>query len=138
MSADNDTSRKRSLLDFRNDIAEYRRNIAGVELLQCRELLLQLGAVWTASRRLRTFTPLSGSRPRDRRFHVKGNQGTGLNLWFVSSVLNSLRETNHWLAFLTRVRWDEIHGPENPSEGMAIDNHGIAAMINSEMTSAPM
>ena len=40
-----------------------------------------------------------------------------LNLWFVSSVLNALRETNHWLAFLTRVRWDEIHGPENPSEG---------------------
>jgi hypothetical protein len=39
--ADNDTSRKRSLLDFRNDIAEYRRNIAGVELSQCRELLLQ-------------------------------------------------------------------------------------------------
>ena len=37
-----------------------------------------------------------------------------LNLWSVSSVLNALRETNHWLAFLTRVRWDEIHGPENP------------------------
>ena len=32
---------KRSLLDFPNDIAEYRRNIAGVELLHCRELLLQ-------------------------------------------------------------------------------------------------
>jgi hypothetical protein len=31
----------------------------------------------------------------------------GLNLWFVSSVLNGLRETNHWLAFLTRVRWDD-------------------------------
>jgi hypothetical protein len=29
------------------------------------------------------------------------------NLWFVSSVLNALRETNH---FLMRVRWDEIHG----------------------------
>src|SRR5262245_26711586 len=28
-------------LDFRDDIAEYRRNIAGVELLHCRELLLQ-------------------------------------------------------------------------------------------------
>ena len=26
-----------------------------------------------------------------------------LNLWFVSSVLNALRETNRWLAFLTRV-----------------------------------
>jgi len=34
-------ARSRSLLDFRNDIAEYRRNIAGVELLHCRELLLQ-------------------------------------------------------------------------------------------------
>lgn len=40
-----------------------------------------------------------------------------LNLWFVSSVLNVLRETNRWLAFLTRVRWDEIHGPEGPIEG---------------------
>ena len=40
-----------------------------------------------------------------------------LNLWFVSSVLNALRETNHWLAVLMRIRWDEIHGPENPSEG---------------------
>jgi hypothetical protein len=40
-----------------------------------------------------------------------------LNLWFVSSVLNGLRETNYWLAFLTRVRWDEIHGPDNLSEG---------------------
>ena len=34
-------ARSRSFLDFRNDIAEYRRNIAGVELLHCRELLLQ-------------------------------------------------------------------------------------------------
>jgi len=40
-----------------------------------------------------------------------------LNLWFVSSVLNVLRETNRWLAFLTRVRWDEIHGREGPIEG---------------------
>src|ERR1700730_10445206 len=39
--ANNDTSRKRSLLEFRNDIAEYRRNIAGAELLHCRELLLR-------------------------------------------------------------------------------------------------
>src|SRR5438874_9564380 len=38
-----DTSRKRSLLELRNDIAEYRRNIAGAELLHCRELLLQSG-----------------------------------------------------------------------------------------------
>ena len=40
-----------------------------------------------------------------------------LNLWFVSSVLNALRETNRWLAFLTRVRWNETHGPESPTEG---------------------
>jgi hypothetical protein len=40
-----------------------------------------------------------------------------VNLWFASSVLNALRETNSWLAFLTRVRWDETHGPESPSEG---------------------
>jgi hypothetical protein len=40
-----------------------------------------------------------------------------LNLWFVSSVLNALRETNRWLAFLMRVRWDEIHGLESPTEG---------------------
>ena len=26
-----------------------------------------------------------------------------LNLWFVFSVLNALRETNRWLAFLSRV-----------------------------------
>jgi hypothetical protein len=25
-----------------------------------------------------------------------------LNLWFVLSVLSAMRETNHWLAFLTR------------------------------------
>ena len=39
-----------------------------------------------------------------------------LNLWFVSSVLNVLRQTNHWLAFLSRVRWDEAHGPDRPNE----------------------
>jgi hypothetical protein len=37
-----------------------------------------------------------------------------LNLWFVSLVLNALRETNRWLAFLTRVRWDEQQGPMPP------------------------
>ena len=31
--------------------------------------------------------------------------------------LNALRETNRWLAFLTRVRWDETNGPESPTEG---------------------
>jgi hypothetical protein len=45
-----------------------------------------------------------------------------LNLWFVSSVLNALRETNRWLAFLTRVRWDETQkirlraGPVPPND----------------------
>jgi hypothetical protein len=33
-----------------------------------------------------------------------------LNLRFVSSVLKALRETNRWLAFLTRVQCDEIQG----------------------------
>jgi len=41
----------------------------------------------------------------------------GLNLWFVSSVLNALRDTNRWLAFLTRLRWDETDAPENPDGG---------------------
>jgi hypothetical protein len=40
-----------------------------------------------------------------------------LNLWFVCSVLNTLRETNRWLAFLTRVRWDETDGRERPNDG---------------------
>ena len=40
-----------------------------------------------------------------------------LNLWFVSSVLHALRETNRWLAFLTRVRWDETNLPQGPNEG---------------------
>ena len=39
-----------------------------------------------------------------------------LNLWFVSSVLGNLRETNRWLALLTRVRWDETGGPGTPIE----------------------
>jgi hypothetical protein len=38
-----------------------------------------------------------------------------LNLWFVSSVLHALRETNRWLVFLSRVRWDETHGPGDPN-----------------------
>lgn len=36
------------------------------------------------------------------------------NLGFVSSVLHAMRETNRWLAFLTRIRWDETHGPTDP------------------------
>jgi len=39
-----------------------------------------------------------------------------LNLWFVSLVLHVLRQTNHWLAFLSRVRWDEAHAPDRPNE----------------------
>jgi len=31
-----------------------------------------------------------------------------LNLWFVSTVLNALRETR-WIAFLSRVQWEQTH-----------------------------
>ena len=40
-----------------------------------------------------------------------------LNLWFVSAVLSTLRETNRWLSFLSRVQWDEVNSqiiPNNP------------------------
>jgi hypothetical protein len=43
-----------------------------------------------------------------------------LNLWFVSSVLHALRDTNRWLAFLTRIRWDETDTPEGPNAGGAV------------------
>src|ERR1700745_2593400 len=33
-----------------------------------------------------------------------------LNLWFVSAVLNALRETNRWIAFLSRALWEEPQG----------------------------
>jgi hypothetical protein len=39
-----------------------------------------------------------------------------LNLWFVSSVMNVLKETNHRLAFLSRIQWDQAHGPASPNE----------------------
>ena len=32
-----------------------------------------------------------------------------LNLWFVSYVLAALRETNRWIAFLSRVQWDQTN-----------------------------
>jgi hypothetical protein len=32
----------------------------------------------------------------------------GLNLWFVSAVLNALRETNRWLSFLSGIQWDQL------------------------------
>src|SRR5207253_2688134 len=36
-----------------------------------------------------------------------------LNLWFVSSVLSVLRETNRWLTLLSRVEWDRMQGPKS-------------------------
>ena len=39
-----------------------------------------------------------------------------LNLWFVSSVLHALKETNRWLAFLTQLPWDEREEPESRTE----------------------
>jgi len=35
-----------------------------------------------------------------------------LNLWFVFTVLETLRETNRWLVFLSRIQWDETHRPD--------------------------
>jgi hypothetical protein len=37
-----------------------------------------------------------------------------LNLWFVSSVLNALRETNRWLSFLSSIPWGQPGGPNGP------------------------
>ena len=34
-----------------------------------------------------------------------------LNLWFVSAVLNALRETNRWMALLSRIHWEQTHEP---------------------------
>ena len=30
-----------------------------------------------------------------------------LNLWFVTAVLSTLRETNRWLSFLSNIEWDK-------------------------------
>ena len=38
-----------------------------------------------------------------------------LNLWFVSAVLNALRETNRWIAFLSRVQWEQTQGSAGES-----------------------
>ena len=35
-----------------------------------------------------------------------------LNLWFVFVVLNALRETNRWIAFLSRIQWEQTREPE--------------------------
>jgi len=40
-----------------------------------------------------------------------------LNLWFVSTVLNALRETNRWLVFLSGIQWDETRTPHTPKDG---------------------
>jgi len=36
-----------------------------------------------------------------------------LNLWFISTVLNALRETNRWLTFLSHLQWDHTQPPES-------------------------
>ena len=38
-----------------------------------------------------------------------------LNLWFVSTVLNALRETNRWIAFLSRVQSEQAQGSPGSS-----------------------
>jgi len=38
-----------------------------------------------------------------------------LNLWFVSTVLNALRETNRWIAFLSHVQWEQAQGSPGSS-----------------------
>jgi len=35
-----------------------------------------------------------------------------LNLWFVFLVLNALRETNRWIAFLSRIQWEQTQEAE--------------------------
>ncbi len=40
-----------------------------------------------------------------------------LNLWFVSSVLNALKETNRWLSFLSSIPWGQAPGAKGPDEG---------------------
>ena len=35
-----------------------------------------------------------------------------LNLWFVFLVLNALRETNRWIAFLSSLQWEQTREPE--------------------------
>ena len=39
-----------------------------------------------------------------------------LNLWFVTSVVNALRETNRWLSFLSSIQWDQTHPPNSQSQ----------------------
>jgi hypothetical protein len=37
-----------------------------------------------------------------------------LNLWFVSAVLNALRETNRWLSFLSSLEWGRTPTSDSP------------------------
>lgn len=39
-----------------------------------------------------------------------------LNLWFVSAVLNALRETNRWLSFLSGLQWEPTRTPDLPGD----------------------
>ena len=42
-----------------------------------------------------------------------------LNLWFVSAVLNALRETNRWLSFLSGIQSESTRTPELPRDPKA-------------------
>jgi hypothetical protein len=35
-----------------------------------------------------------------------------MSSWFVFLVLNALRETNRWIAFLSRIQWEQTREPE--------------------------
>jgi hypothetical protein len=37
-----------------------------------------------------------------------------LNLWFVSAVLSTLRETNRWLSFLSTYQWEQAQNSAPP------------------------
>jgi len=39
-----------------------------------------------------------------------------LNLWFVTAVLNALRDTNRWLSFLSGIQWDQRNAPDLSKE----------------------
>ncbi len=39
-----------------------------------------------------------------------------LNLWFVTSVLQALRETNRWLSFLSSLQWDPTRAADSPDQ----------------------
>jgi hypothetical protein len=39
-----------------------------------------------------------------------------LNLWFISAVLSTLRETNRWLSFLSNIEWEQTRNPRAPDD----------------------